>query len=561
MDTGNTNNMQLEIIDWGIIIAFFITTLIIGIYYKEQSGKDMRSFFLGGGNLPWYLAGISMVATTFAADTPLAVTELVRGDGISGNWLWWNFLAGGLLTTFFFAKLWKRSGVLTEAEFIELRYSGKIAKFLRGFKAVYLGFFMNIMVIGWVNLALVSILNVLFGLDIKTASAYTIGAMVFVAGYSSLGGLKGIIITDSIQFIIAMIGSIILAYFVTHNDQITSVRHLMDQIPLKTLNFFPSWKEEPLKFTVLLGMMWWCSWYPGAEPGGGGYIAQRMMSTKNEKHAVWATLFFQIGHYALRPWPWIIVGLATIVLYPELTDLKLGYVFAIKDYLPAGLKGLLLTAFFAAYMSTISTQLNWGSSYLVNDLYGRFIAPKSTQKKLLESNWIFTIALIVSGGTLTFYIESISAVWEFLMLCGAGLGLVLILRWYWGKISAESELVAMIAPFLATAIFYIGDWKIDYHQQYIITVIFTTISWVIITYLFPQDRNQIPDFFKKVRPESQKLGWLTAGWLIAILAVYCFLFGTGYILFDQVTKGAMLLLLSVTGFMALWLVDKKKALF
>ena len=573
--------MELANIDWIIIVAFFALSLGISLKYRASSGKDMKSFFLGGGKLPWYLAGISMVATTFAADTPLAVTEIVKNDGISGNWLWWNFLAGGLLTTFFFAKLWKRSGVLTEAELIELRYSGKPARALRGIKAVYLGLFMNVMIIGWVNVALVSILSVFFGLDHFDACLYTIGAMIFVSIYSSIGGLKGIIVTDSIQFILAMIGSLVLAYFVIHNDAISGLDNLKAQLPEGSLNFLPTVSSDasdslslsPLSMLVYMGMMWWACWYPGAEPGGGGYIAQRMMSTKDENHAFWATLFFQIGHYVIRPWPWIITALACIILYPEVSDenFKLAYVYAIKDHLPVGIKGLLLTSFFAAYMSTISTQLNWGTSYLVNDLYKRFIKTKESEKHYVNMAQLFTFGLIIISGVLTFYIESISAVWKFLMSCGAGLGLVLILRWYWQKINAWGEIVAMIAPAFCTIVFQFIE--VEYEVGFIMTVAITTISWIItVNVTAPTATSIINQFIDKVQPtgkwktdsyqpDNSKLKYLVIAWLLSIIGVYAMLMGIGSMLFDSIQNGSLLLLLAGIVFFIIARMNKQKSLF
>lgn len=571
--------MELANLDWIIIISFFIISFGISLKYQKSSGKDMKSFFLGGGNLPWYLAGISMVATTFAADTPLAVTEIVKKDGISGNWLWWNFLAGGLLTTFFFAKLWKRSGVLTEAELIELRYSGKAAKILRGVKAVYLGFFMNIMIIGWVNVALVSILVTFFGINNFEACVYTIAAMLFVSIYSSIGGLKGIIVTDSIQFVLAMIGSIVLAYFVIDNDSINNLAHLKAQLPEGSLSFFPGQSKgeelqlSPLSIIVYMGMMWWACWYPGAEPGGGGYIAQRMMSTKNEQHAFWATLFFQIGHYVIRPWPWIITALACIILYPNLaeTDFKLAYVYAIRDYLPTGIKGLLLTSFFAAYMSTISTQLNWGASYLVNDLYKRFIMPSQMSKHYVKISYLATFILIISGGVLTFYIDSIAGVWKFLMSCGAGLGLVLILRWYWQKINATAEITAMIVPAAMTGIFWFTDYSFE--VEFILTVITTTIAWlIVIEFSQPTASNQLQKFVHRVqpmgkwsldnyKPDNSRLKYLLITWIISIIGVYAMLLAIGAFLFDSNVNGLLLMLLAVVCFISIHQINKHKQLF
>ncbi|KAB2852845.1 MAG: Na+:solute symporter, partial [Ignavibacterium sp.] len=375
----------MEFLDYLIVIAYFIFSIIIALIYYKKAGKSTDDFFLSGRNLPWYLAGLSMVATTFAADTPLAVTELVAKNGISGNWLWWNFAFGGMLTVFFFARLWRRAGIMTEAEFAEIRYSGKPARFLRGFRALYLGLFMNVIIIGWVNKAMTSILVGLFGIDESIVLLYVFGAMILVAVYSAISGLWGVVVTDAFQFFIAITGCIILAVIVVNSQQVGGMTGLQEKLPDYVFNFFPTISDVPtaagtlamttFSFLAYIGIIWWASWYPGAEPGGGGYVAQRMMSAKNEKHSLFATLFFQIAHYTIRPWPWIVVGLASLVLYPELSDSEkaMGYIYAMRDFLPVGLKGLLVAAFFAAYMSTIATQLNWGTSYIVNDFYKRFV--------------------------------------------------------------------------------------------------------------------------------------------------------------------------------------------
>lgn len=533
--------MSLSVLDWIIIIGFFLLIVGVGLSYTKKAGRSLEDFFLGGRNLPWYIAGISMVATTFAADTPLAVTELVGQSGISGNWLWWSFLAGGMLTTFFFARLWRNSGVLTEVELSELRYSGTGAKILRGGKAVYLGVFMNVIIIAWVNVALMTLLEVFFGLGnvywlggmVKASLVITAAAMLWTAFYSSMSGLLGVAITDVIQFCMAMVGTIILAVLVVNSEQIGGIAGMKEQLPEGSLNFFPSLSDgdnvgKTLGLSVgaflsYAAIQWWASWYPGAEPGGGGYIAQRMMSTRSAKDSVYATLFFQIAHYCLRPWPWIIVGLCAIILYPELqgtADVKQGYVMAMRDFLPSGLKGLLLISFFAAYMSTISTQLNWGASYVVNDLYKRFLMKPTTnsengeildqqyvtnsaynEKELVTASRITTLLLMIIGLIVSTFVNSISGAWGFIMQAGAGLGLVLILRWYWWRINAWSELAAMVAPFIPTTIFYaLGT---EFEIAFPATVVFTTIVWIIVTFLTPPtDDATLQHFYNKVRPDG-----------------------------------------------------------
>ena len=601
--------MSLSILDWVIIVGFFLLIVGVGLSYTKKAGKSLENFFLGGRNLPWYIAGISMVATTFAADTPLAVTELVGQSGISGNWLWWSFLAGGMLTTFFFARLWRNSGVLTEVELSELRYSGTAAKILRGGKAIYLGIFMNVVIIGWVNVALMTLLEVFFGLGdvywfggmVKASLVLTAAAMLWTAIYSSMSGLLGVAITDVIQFAMAMIGTIILAVLVVNSEEIGGIAGMKEQLPEGSLNFFPSLSDgENVGKTLGLSIgaflsyaavQWWASWYPGAEPGGGGYIAQRMMSTRSAKDSVYATLFFQIAHYCLRPWPWIIVGLCTIILYPELqgtADVKQGYVMAMRDFLPDGLKGLLLISFFAAYMSTISTQLNWGASYVVNDLYKRFIMkPMATndntvldnqyvtndaynQKELVLASRVTTLLLMILGLVVSTFVDSISGAWGFIMQAGAGLGLVLILRWYWWRINAWSELSAMVAPFIPTAIFYYLG--VEFEIAFPATVLFTTIVWIVVTFITPPTKDEtLQHFYNKVRPDGawstfpdnykmivggisentaapkNNLMYLILCWISAIIMTYGILFLIGKtILMEWETAGYLLAIVAVS---------------
>ncbi|MCC7231643.1 MAG: Na+:solute symporter [Bacteroidia bacterium] len=566
--------MQLAIIDWVIIILYFLLSLGIGLYYKNTAGRSITDFFLGGRTLPWWIAGTSMVATTFAADTPLAVNELVGQGGIAGNWLWWNFLFGGMLTTFFFARLWRRANILTEVEFIEFRYGGRPAAFLRGFKAVYLGLFMNAIIIGWVNVALIAILKVFFGINETDALLYVASAMLLTSVYSAISGLMGVAITDVVQFIIAMTGCIILAVIVLHSDKIGGIPGLKEKLPSWSLEFFPrighgsTGVAQTLTislgtFLAYISVQWWASWYPGAEPGGGGYVAQRMMSAKNERHSILATLMFQVAHYCLRPWPWIIVGLCSIVLYPDLSyaDKKLGYVYAMREFLPAGFKGLLLVAFFAAYMSTISTQLNWGSSYLINDLYKRFIRPESAfsnrekaEKHYVTSSRIFTFVLMGVSLFATTRISSISGVWSFIIECGAGLGLVLILRWYWWRINAWSEISATITPFIGYTVFKIV-LNIPFPGSFFLTVGFTTAVWLLVTFVTrPESAETLTVFYSRVRPEGswrpvkkmlnlpeQKsgLGPLFICWISAVTMTYSILFASGKYIFMEWNEAMM----------------------
>lgn len=552
-------SMELHWIDWTIIVLFLIFSLTIGLYFRKRASKNLESFFLGNREMPWLIAGISMVATTFAADTPLAVTELVGKSGISGNWIWWSFLAGGMLTTFFFAKLWRRAGVLTETEFIELRYSGKPAAMLRGFKAVYLGLVMNILVIGWVNLAMITIIQEFFGTDPQLTYTIVAIAMVFAAFYTSLSGIWGVAVTDVVQFTLAIVGTIVLAVIVVGSEEVGGIDGLKSALPPSTFNFFPTISEDAEgagnmmvisfgAFFAYLGVQWWASWYPGQEPGGGGYVAQRMMSTKTEKGAVYATLFFQIAHYCLRPWPWILVALSCMVLYPELegAQLKEGYVRAMKDFLPIGLKGLLLAAFLGAYLSTISTQLNWGAGYLANDVYKRFIKPTSNSKQLVAASRVITFLLMVCGLVITQFMTSISGVWEFVLECGAGLGLVLILRWYWWRINAWSEISATVTPFIVYAI---GKWVFDleFPNSFFLTVGITTAVWILFTFFGPKENERsLKVFFDRVRPDGNwrifrkssvenrnNMTRLAVCWLASVALTYSILFLIGKIIFKE----------------------------
>ncbi|MDD3876430.1 MAG: Na+:solute symporter [Bacteroidales bacterium] len=592
--------MSLAIIDWVIIVSFLLLFLYIGLRLKSRSEGSISDFFLSGRRFPWYIAGISMVATTFAADTPLAVTELVSLNGISGNWLWWNMLIGGMLTTFFFANLWRRAEILTELELIEIRYSGRAATFLRGFKSVYMGLFINALIIGWVNIALMSLLKVFFNIPDEYLIWVVAAIMLITVTYSALSGLWGVAITDVIQFTIAMTGCIILAIIVISSDKIGGISGLKQQLPEGALNFFPVISSgqsgvgfaQTLSisigaFLAFIGVQWWASWYPGAEPGGGGYIAQRMMSCKNEKHSVFATLFFQIAHYCIRPWPWILVALAAMVLYPELSvaDKKLGYVMAMKEFLPAGFKGLLLLAFLSAYMSTISTQMNWGASFLLNDFYKRFIRPensfkneKKAQKNYVAVARIATVFIMVVSLYATTKITRISAVWEFLIECGAGLGLVLILRWYWWRINAWSELVATIFPFFAYGFAKLYLEKVipeSYIQNkfsFFFTVGTTTIAWITATFLTkPTSKEILSAFYKRVRPEgawkpfrgseikqdTSNFIYLSICWLSSIVMVYSTLFLSGMIIFAEWQKAALWFVVFIISFITLRFFIKK----
>jgi len=577
----------MQLTDWVIVILYFVLSLVIGLIYSKRAGKSTESFFLSGRKLPWWLAGLSMVATTFAADTPLAVTELVGQNGIAGNWLWWNMLIGGMLTVFFFSRLWRRAEILTDVEFIELRYSGKPAAILRGFKAVYLGIFMNVIIMGWVNLAMIKILTGMFPEFVNQDNAlfFVGGCMLLTAFYSALSGLWGVAVTDAFQFVLAMIGCIILAVLVVNEPQIGGISGLKEKLPDWAMKFTPVISDEsPVasaggilamsvsSFLAFIGIQWWASWYPGAEPGGGGYVAQRMMSAKDEKNSLFATLFFQIAHYGIRPWPWIIVGLCALVLYPDLShaDKGLGFVKAMNDFLPVGLKGLLLAAFLAAYMSTIATHLNWGTSYFINDLYRRFLVKDKSEKYYVGISKIMTIVFMFLSVIITTQMTSISGVWSFVIECGAGLGLVLILRWFWWRVNALSEITATVTPFVVYAVLYFGDFGVKFPETLFIIVPITTLAWLTVSFITkPTDEKKLESFYRRVHPGG--IGWkrlsekltevksdrgyflLFVDWIAGIVLVYSFLFGTGNIIFGEYVTG---LILFLTGLICVFIIKR-----
>ncbi len=570
----------MQLIDWVIILLYFLFSLLIGLYYSKRAGGSTENFFLSGRKMTWWLAGLSMVATTFAADTPLAVTELVGQNGIAGNWLWWNMLIGGMLTVFFFSRLWRRAEILTDVEFVEFRYSGKQAAVLRGFKAVYLGVFMNTIIMGWVNLAMIKILIGMFPEYVNSSNAilFVGGCMLITAVYSAISGLWGVAVTDAFQFLLAMGGCIILAIVVVNSPQIGGLSGLESKLPDWALRFTPEVGAESetgvggilamtvSSFLAFVGMQWWASWYPGAEPGGGGYVAQRMMSAKDEKNSLFATLFFQIAHYCIRPWPWIIIGLCSIVLYPDLThaDKGLGFVKSMNDFLPAGLKGLLLAAFFAAYMSTIATHLNWGTSYFINDLYRRFFRKNESEKHYVLVSRLATFVFMILSVLVTTQMTTISGVWSFVIECGAGLGLVLILRWFWWRVNALSEIVATVTPFIVYGVLFFGDFNVKFPQTLYIIVPITTAAWILTAFITkPTEDAKLRSFYNKVHPggpgwkkisdmmpditPDSGYGLLFINWIAGIVLVYSFLFGIGKLIFGNTMVAIVLILV---GFLA-----------
>jgi len=567
--------MELTGLDLTIIVSYFIIALGVGLYFARRAGTSLEEYLVSGRSLPWWIAGTSMVATTFAADTPLAVTGLVVSDGISGNWLWWGMAVGAMLTVFLFARLWRRAGVMTDVELAELRYSGKPASFLRGFRAVYVALFLNSLIIAWVTIAMVTVLEVTIGWN----PTFTILVLVSVTGlYAVLSGLWGVVITDFLQFLMAMAGCIALAWFGL--EKIGGIdglhRGLVEHFGSnhEVLNFVPSFGENawlPFKvFCIYLGVLWWASWYPGAEPGGGGYVVQRMASCKNEKHSVLATLWFTVAHYCVRPWPWIFVALTALVMFPELKQAKNpgeGFPMMMNAVLPAGWRGLLLVSFFAAYMSTLSTQINWATSYLVSDFYKRFLVKGASDKHYALASRLTTVIVLVFGISATFLLmqsdeisNRVDKIWKLLLLFGAGTGTVLILRWYWWRVSAWSEIASMIASAVGALAIH-GRLDVRGEVEIVYVTLFSIAIWIVVTLITrPTDEKTLLAFYRKVRPGG--LGWRRIralapeveadktlhldflNWILGTVLVYSFLFGLGWILFGQTRWGIGLLVVA-----------------
>ena len=573
--------MKLTVVDWSIVAAYFLFNLAIGFYYKKRAGKSTSEFFLSGRNAPWWLAGTSMVATTFAADTPLAVTGMVARNGIAGNWLWWNTVASGMLTVFFYARLWRRSGVMTDVEFAEIRYAGKPAAFLRGFRALYLGIPINCIILGWVNLAMVKILSLILGVNKDIALLIVVGMIALTSFISTLSGLWGVLVTDLFQFIVKMTMVIVLAVVAIQAvGGIDSLKHQLALIDRakglatgtagSALSFVPdlhsAWMPM-ITFLVYISMNWWATWYPGAEPGGGGYIAQRMFSAKDEKNSLLATLWFNIAHYAVRPWPWVLVGLAAVVLYQHdpgfIQDPETGYIRVLIDHLPAWLRGTMVAAFAAAFMSTVGTQLNWGASYLINDFYRRFARTNASDHHYVQASKVATVLLTIISAVITRYMDSIAGAWQLLIVTGAGTGTVLILRWYWWRINAWSEVAAMSVAFvvsvaLQTVFGMSSSDPIGFAHIMLITVSITTAAWLAVTFLTaPEPQEQLLEFYRRVRPSAalwQPIARLAPDikpsrdlrdnffdWLAGCAMIYGFLFGAGKVILKDYTTGVIFL--------------------
>ncbi len=579
--------MQLQNLDWTLILLFFLTFILIGLFTSKKSGKNSKEYFLSGRNMPWWLLGISMVATTFSADTPNLVTNIVREKGVSGNWTWWAFLLTGMFTVYLYSKLWRRSKVLTDLEFYELRYSGKEAVFLRAFRAIYLGVFFNVIIMASVCLAGIKIGGILLGLSPFECIFYS--SLITVL-YSTLGGLRSVIYTDLIQFFIAMVGSIWATYYIINLEEVGGLGVMLSHSNvIDKLNFFPSSGDMDQLLIVLiipLAVQWWAVWYPGAEPGGGGYIAQRMLSAKDEKNAIYSTLLFNITHYVIRPWPWILIALSSLVVFPNLDSIATAFPGvdksiigndiaypAMLSLLPTGLLGLVLASLIAAFMSTISSHLNWGASYISIDFYKRFIKKNASEKEVVRIGKLSTVILMILAGFVSLQLSDSLGAFNILLQIGAGTGSIFLLRWFWWRVNAYSEITGMIISFFVAVYFEwihesLFDIRLKEYAELLIGVGVTTFSWLLVTILTkPTDDDKLMEFYKKIKPYG--VGW--NGFIsklnikrindkgdsamrdlflvfLGVLMVYFGLFGIGYILYNQMVIGVVLLILSSISF-------------
>ncbi len=595
--------MNFTPLDWSAIAAYLAITLVMGLWFRRRSGRSVDDYFVSGRSVNWWLAGTSMVATTFAADTPLVVTGLVYTQGISGNWLWWGLLFSGMMTVFLFARLWRRSGLLTDVQFAEIRYSDKPAAFLRGFRAIYLGLLMNCVILGWVTKAMTSIIgttlantpmltnisrfmsahfgSVWSGNDGAALAICVFFLIPFTGLYVSLGGLWGVLWTDLFQFVLKMSIVIAVAYFAVvacggMSALLASLRSIQASAgpnAANPLGFFPDfsrglnaepWWMVPLaNFFVYIGLQWWASWYPGAEPGGGGYIAQRIFSARDEKQGLLSVLWFNIAHYAIRPWPWIITGLAVIVLYPRLQHPESGYMMVLNAHLPHQYRGIAIAGFLAAFMSTIATQLNWGASYLVSDFYRRFLRKNASEQHYVSVSRLCTVLLVIASAWVSVQLGSIASGWQVVLQIGAGTGAVYILRWYWWRINAWSEISAMACSLLVTVILnrwqpFAGNSSLVFAKSAIATTVITTIVWLTVTLLTkPEPEEVLLRFYRQVRPDvrgwkrvasqapelapHRDLGSNLGAWALGCAMIYLCLFGTGKLLLHQTALGILLL--------------------
>jgi SSS family solute:Na+ symporter len=627
--------MALTAIDWIVISAYLLLNLLISLYYRSRSSGSTEEFFVSGRNVSWWLAGTSMVATTFAADTPLLVAGLVARNGISGNWLWWSQCLSGMMTVFFFARYWRRAEILTDVEFVEIRYGGKSAAFLRGFRALYLGALMNCLILGWVIKAMISITTVLLGdviaegrvLHIAIGSTplfhYTLGTpehtalllcvlvlVPFTGLYTFIGGLWGVLVTDLFQFALKMSMIIVLAWIAVAKmggmaalkvqlSVVDNATRLSGQTTGNILSFFPSfhlgwtsgaiWTLPVITFALYMAVQWWASWYPGAEPGGGGYVAQRMFSARDEKNSLGATLWFNIAHYAMRSWPWILTGLVAVAVYSPHGGLhpsaefaaepEKGYVMVLRDFLPPAMRGLMIAAFLAAFMSTVGTQLNWGTSYLINDFYRRFLVRKAGEKHYVLASKLIIVLLVILSGYTAAHLNSIKAAWQLLLGLGAGTGGVLLLRWYWWRINAWSEISSMITAFVVSmslqAVHFTGDDSVVFAKQALITAGATTFVWLLATLITkPESDELLLKFYRRVRPSVygwqhiaklapeippvKDIGASTIDWIIGCLLVYCAMFSIGNLVLHEWLPGFFLMAVAaISGYAIFWRLSRR----
>ena len=611
--------MNFTFLDWAAILGYLGITLVLGLYFRSRSGKSVDEYFVSGRDVHWLLAGTSMVATTFAADTPLLVAGLVYTQGIAGNWLWWAFLLSGMMTVFLFARLWRRSELLTDVQFAELRYSGKPAAFLRGFRAVYLGLLMNCLILGWVTKAMTTIvrdtmaptmaqwgwltglshgLSSIFGQSFSGPDGMALIVCIFIlipftGFYVALGGLWGVLWTDVFQFVLKMSIVIGVAYFaVKAAGGMASLQSRIEALRAANgasdpFSFFPDfsrglttealWTVPVLTFLVFLCVQWWAFWYPGAEPGGGGYIAQRIFSARDERHGLLSVLWFNVAHYALRPWPWIITGLAAIVLYPGLAHPETSYMAIVNDHVPHAYRGIILAGFLAAFMSTVATQLNWGASYLVSDFYRRFVKKGASEGHYVVVSRLVTVLLVIAAGYISAQLASIRSGWQFVLELGAGTGMVYLLRWYWWRINAWSEISAMTTALvvgltlrwewlwnhlIGRAQPFVGNDPVVFAKTALTTTLATTVVWIVVTMATkPEPDAMLDAFYRKVRPDvrgwkhvaartpeikpTRDLGSNLVAWVLGCAMVYLALFGAGKVIFRQPGFGFLLLIASV----------------
>ncbi|MGA8269548.1 MAG: sodium:solute symporter family protein [Candidatus Acidiferrales bacterium] len=620
--------MAFTLLDWSAILGYLAITLLLGLYFRRRSENTTEDYFVSGRSVSWWLAGTSMVATTFAADTPLLVAGLVYTQGIAGNWLWWAFLLSGMMTVFLFARLWRRSGLMTDVQFAEMRYSGKPAAFLRGFRAVYLGLMMNCLILGWVTKAMIGIVGTTLGPEMQNwrlLNSFSSGltsvfgpvfsgtdgrALIicifflipFTGIYVSLGGLWGVLWTDLFQFVLKMAIVIGVAYCAVAatggmHAMITKLGALQSENGASNpLAFLPDfsrgfasdalWTLPVITFVVYLGIQWWAFWYPGAEPGGGGYVAQRIFSARDERQGLFSVLWFNIAHYALRPWPWIFTGLAAIILYPGLKNPESSYMRIVNEHVPHAFRGIILAGFLAAFMSTIATQLNWGTSYLVEDFYRRFMNRHASERHYVHVSQLVTLLLVAATGYVSAHLVSIRSGWQVVLQLGAGTGSVYLLRWYWWRINAWSEISAMTTALLVTLAlnwqglwisllgrpeFFSGSGTVIFAKTALTATLATSLVWILVTFATAAEPNEILiSFYRKVRPDVSGWGPIAAlapeivpthdlgrnlwCWILGTVMVYSALFGFGKLLLQQYGLGTVLVLISA---FSAWLMTRE----